>query len=87
MGAFEALNTMLSFEQALQTVREKLTESPRNPAAEILRLEDARGRVLAEDVRADRDYPPFNRSTRDWRLRNPTGRKPLPSNTGTKLNK
>jgi molybdopterin molybdotransferase len=28
-------------------------------------LDDASGRVLAEDVAADRDYPPFDRSARD----------------------
>src|ERR1700688_1908357 len=28
-------------------------------------VEDSTGRILAEDVVADRDYPPFNRSVRD----------------------
>src|SRR5687767_4732799 len=28
-------------------------------------LDDALGRVIAEDVFADRDYPPFNRSAMD----------------------
>ncbi|HEY0054551.1 MAG TPA: molybdopterin molybdotransferase MoeA [Pedobacter sp.] len=32
---------------------------------EILSLDEADGRVLAEDVFADRDYPPFNRSAMD----------------------
>jgi molybdopterin molybdotransferase len=32
---------------------------------EIIGLEEAYGRVLAEPVMADRDYPPFNRSTMD----------------------
>lgn len=32
---------------------------------ETVALEAAYGRVLAEEVRADRDYPPFHRSTRD----------------------
>lgn len=32
---------------------------------ESVALEDADGRVLAEDVFADRDYPPFNRSAMD----------------------
>jgi molybdopterin molybdotransferase len=34
-------------------------------AAEEAWLADAAGRVLAEDVAADRDYPPFDRSARD----------------------
>jgi molybdopterin molybdotransferase len=35
------------------------------PAAEIMSLEEVRGRVLAEDVLADRDLPPFHRAIRD----------------------
>lgn len=35
------------------------------PPVEIVRIEDAAGRVLAADISADRDYPPFNRSVRD----------------------
>jgi molybdopterin molybdotransferase len=35
------------------------------PAAERVPLSEAHGRVLAEDLRADRDYPPFDRSARD----------------------
>ena len=56
---------LLSFEQALTTVREKLSAAKPCPATETVPLEAVRGRVLAEDVSADRDYPPFNRSTRD----------------------
>src|SRR5688572_24228277 len=36
-----------------------------SPRAETVALEEADGRVLAEDVRADRDYPPFDRSLMD----------------------
>lgn len=32
---------------------------------EVVKLENAYGRVLAEDVHADRNYPPFNRSAVD----------------------
>ena len=32
---------------------------------EEISLDEADGRVLAEDVPADRDYPPFNRATMD----------------------
>jgi molybdopterin molybdotransferase len=35
------------------------------PAIESVAIEDASGRVLAEDISADRDYPPFNRAVRD----------------------
>lgn len=56
---------LLSFEQALATVRQKLIAGGFVPSVEQLALGDACGHVLAEDVRADRDYPPFNRSTRD----------------------
>ena len=35
------------------------------PAVETVGLADAQGRVLAEDIAADRDYPPFDRSMRD----------------------
>lgn len=58
-------DTMVSFEQALSLVKEKLCEAKLTPAVETLPLARVRGRVLAEDVRADRDYPPFNRATRD----------------------
>jgi molybdopterin molybdotransferase len=56
---------MLTFEQALTTVREKITAAQSVPAFETLPLGSVRGRVLAEDLIADRDYPPFHRSTRD----------------------
>ena len=39
------------------------TPEPARP--EIVPLENAMGRVLAEGIRADRDQPPFPRSTRD----------------------
>src|SRR4029077_6567156 len=35
------------------------------PRSQAVSLSDARGRVLAEDILSDRDYPPFPRSTRD----------------------
>jgi len=56
---------MLSYEDALATIRRKVVEIGPNPPVEALSLDRAHGRVLAEDIRADRDYPPFNRSTRD----------------------
>ena len=56
---------MLTYREALATIHQKLTEARPKPPTEILPLERAHRRVLAEDVIADRDYPPFNRSTRD----------------------
>jgi len=56
---------MLSFEQALVTIRERLRGATLSPATETLPLGQVRGRVLAEEVVADRDYPPFHRATRD----------------------
>jgi len=55
----------LTFEQALAMVREKIGAAKFAPKVETVPLGRARDRVLAEDVMADRDYPPFNRSTRD----------------------
>ncbi len=56
---------MLSFEAALATVREKIEASRIQAPIEMVALGASRGRVLAEDLTADRDYPPFQRSTRD----------------------
>ncbi len=56
---------ILSYEQALCTVKEKITAVPLRLATQFVPLEQALGRVLAVDVRADRDYPPFHRSARD----------------------
>src|SRR2546426_12161770 len=56
---------MLTFEQAQSVVREKLGTVKRDLKAEAAPLGRALNRVLAENVEADRDYPPFNRSTRD----------------------
>lgn len=56
---------MLSFEQALATVKEKLAEASSSPETENLPLAEVQARILAEEVSADRDYPPFHRATRD----------------------
>ncbi|MBZ5514185.1 MAG: molybdopterin molybdotransferase MoeA [Acidobacteriia bacterium] len=55
----------LSFEEALEKVREKLSGVARVPPSESVGLPSALGRFLAEDVAADRDYPPFHRAIRD----------------------
>ena len=55
----------VTFEQGRECVISKVTAlRPRLPIEEIA-LVDSAGRVLAEDVVADRDYPPFARSMRD----------------------
>jgi len=56
---------MLSYEQARQKILEKVGEKKGPRATEQLRLGDALGYVLAQEVKTDREYPPFNRATRD----------------------
>ena len=58
---------VLSFEEAYEVVRERcraILEAGDRPGEEVLLLH-ALGRVLAEPVVADRDFPPFARATRD----------------------
>ncbi len=59
-----AKNPLLSCAEALEIVRRVGAEAPL-PAEETVSLDDALGRVLAQKVAADRDQPPFPRSTRD----------------------
>lgn len=54
--------TALTFDQARDCV---LRNARRGTEMETVPLGDAAGRVLAEPVTADRDYPPFDRSARD----------------------
>src|SRR3984893_11942587 len=56
---------MLTFEQAPQQVISQISKLNRSPATVNLNLRDAEGYVLAQDLIADRNYPPFNRATRD----------------------
>jgi molybdopterin molybdotransferase len=56
---------MISYEQALSIVKEKLAAANLSPDTEAVPLEEARGRILAEEIAADRDYPPFHRAIRD----------------------
>src|SRR5579863_773856 len=56
---------MVSFEQALKVVRDTIQASKITPPVETVAITSVRGRVLGEDLHADRDYPPFHRSTRD----------------------
>jgi molybdopterin molybdotransferase len=55
---------VLKFEAARRLVEEHAA-AVRTPDTELVHLLDAAGRVLAESVQADRDIPPFPRSTRD----------------------
>ena len=52
---------MISFSEAYQIV----LEQTRAYGSETVPLKNAMGRVLTEDILADRDFPPFNRSTKD----------------------
>lgn len=55
----------LTFTEARETVLAKVRAARKIPAAEEIALEDAAGRVLAENVAADRDSPAVARSVRD----------------------
>jgi molybdopterin molybdotransferase len=55
---------VLGFAEALGVVLNHAAKV-RVPDMERVALLDAEGRVLAEDVKADRDQPPFDRATRD----------------------
>lgn len=52
---------MISFEEACQHVRAQA----RQYGVQKVRLSDAIGRVLASPIYADRDFPPFDRATKD----------------------
>lgn len=52
---------MITVEQAEQLILENTIKTP----VEKVSINDALGRVLAEDLCADRDFPPFNRVTMD----------------------
>jgi molybdopterin molybdotransferase len=56
---------MLTFEQAREQVISQISKLNHNPATVNLNLRDAGGHVLAQDLIADRNYPPFDRATRD----------------------
>ena len=55
----------LDFEQARDTVLSRVCANRPRLAAEEVDILEAGGRVLAEPVSADRDYPPTYRSVRD----------------------
>ena len=53
----------MTFDEARQCVLREVP--PRHGECETVPVLSAAGRILAEDISADRDYPPFNRSARD----------------------
>ncbi len=55
----------LTFEQARACVLQQVGTHRSNLAVEHISALDAAGRILAEPILADRDYPPFPRSARD----------------------
>jgi molybdopterin molybdotransferase len=56
---------MLRFTEARQLVIAEIAGALRAPETESVKLAAAAGRVLAGTICADRDYPPFDRATRD----------------------
>jgi molybdopterin molybdotransferase len=56
---------MLTYEQARRTVIDHVQENKGPHATANLSVWDALGYVLAQEVKTDREYPPFDRSTRD----------------------
>jgi molybdopterin molybdotransferase len=55
----------VSFTEGRQLVLDTVRNALAQPAVEQVELDAACGRILAEDVAADRDYPPTPRSVRD----------------------
>ena len=60
---------MLSYEAArakvVEIIRARMCPAETEDCRSRTILRIALGRVLAENISADRNYPPFNRSTRD----------------------
>jgi molybdopterin molybdotransferase len=56
---------MLTYEQARNRVIEEVGKKRGPRAIASISVWDALGLVLAQEVRTDREYPPFDRSTRD----------------------
>src|SRR6266446_3276690 len=56
---------MLTFEEARGKIIEQLGKRKGPCATTVVSVWEALGLVLAEEVKTDREYPPFDRSTRD----------------------
>lgn len=66
MVSAAASSSLLSYQEAAAVVDAYTSGLTGNPLhSERVSLANAWGRVLAQDLRADRDQPPFTRSTRD----------------------
>ncbi|HZU45435.1 MAG TPA: molybdopterin molybdenumtransferase MoeA, partial [Terriglobales bacterium] len=65
MAAEPQQSSVLPFEQARGVVESYARNVPGPGTSESVGLVDSVGRVLAEAVIADRDFPPFPRATRD----------------------
>ena len=59
------LPEMLTFEEARKKVIEQVGKRKGPRATAVVSAWDALGLVLAQEVKTDREYPPFDRSTRD----------------------
>src|SRR6516165_8170638 len=56
---------MLTYEQARQSVFDRVRKKEGPDTTASVGVWDALGFVLAQEVKTDREYPPFDRSTRD----------------------
>src|ERR1700674_1782951 len=56
---------MLTYEEARQVVIEQVAKRRGSRAAVGVSVWEALGLVLAQEIKTDREYPPFDRSTRD----------------------
>jgi molybdopterin molybdotransferase len=56
---------MLTYEEARRIVIEQIGKKRGPRASSLVSVWDALGHVLAQEVKTDREYPPFDRSTRD----------------------
>ncbi|HXR33393.1 MAG TPA: gephyrin-like molybdotransferase Glp [Verrucomicrobiae bacterium] len=56
---------MLRYDEAREMVIKQACNRPRAVETSKLNVGEALGYVLAEEIRTDREYPPFDRSTRD----------------------
>ncbi|MDQ2712329.1 MAG: molybdopterin molybdotransferase MoeA [Acidobacteriota bacterium] len=65
MRESEAAKQPIEFEEAREIVIQTLRSLPSKLSAETVALEQAHGRILAKDAKADRDYPALRRSLRD----------------------
>src|SRR5712664_2391320 len=59
------LPEMLTFDEARRKVIEQVGRNRGPRATAVVSVWDALGMVLAQEVKTDREYPPFDRSTRD----------------------